>query len=51
MDLDVVVVGSDASGLAAAIEAAQEGARAAVFEKRQFFEFLSPEDVVQSPVL
>jgi fumarate reductase flavoprotein subunit len=34
MDIDVVVVGSGVSGLAAALEAAQGGARTAVFEKQ-----------------
>jgi fumarate reductase flavoprotein subunit len=34
MDTDVVVVGSGASGLAAALEAAQAGARVTVFEKQ-----------------
>ena len=34
MEADVVVVGSGVSGLAAALEAAQGGARVAVFEKQ-----------------
>jgi fumarate reductase flavoprotein subunit len=34
MEADVVIVGSGASGLAAALEAAQGGARVAVFEKQ-----------------
>jgi fumarate reductase flavoprotein subunit len=34
IETDVVVVGSGVSGLAAALEAAQAGARVAVFEKQ-----------------